>query len=210
MIQIGIVDDHAIVRTSLKQYLAEHVDFRVAGEALNVCEAVEMVRNQHLDVLVLDLTLPDGSGVDAITRIQEVAPDIAILIFSGYPEEQFAVNVLRKGVRGYLNKDCPPHEIAEAIRKIALNGRYLTDKVAELLAQNVSRKSDAPVHELLSGREYQVFLKLARGDTAGQIAGGLGLSVKTVSTYRTRLLEKMGLASNSDLTYYAMKNGILN
>ncbi|MBF5006823.1 response regulator [Diaphorobacter caeni] len=209
MIQIMIVDDHGILRSSIKQYLSEHVDFRCVGEAATVSGAIALVTKQIPDVLILDLVLPDGSGVDAITRIQEVAPNIPILIFTGHPEEHYAVNVFRQGVRGYLNKSCSPDELAEAIRKIALNGRYVSQKVANLLAQNMNRKSDKLAHELLSERESVVFLKLASGDKAGEIADNLGLSVKTVSTYRTRLLEKMGLTSNSDLTYYALKNGLL-
>ncbi|MBH1964319.1 MAG: response regulator transcription factor [Comamonadaceae bacterium] len=210
MIRIGIVDDHAIVRTGLKQFFSEHVDLRVAGEASTGREAIDLVRTTELDVLVMDLSMPGQSGIDALAMIRAKAPDVGILILSGYPEEHYAMNLIRQGASGYLNKECDPAEIVEAIRTIGLGKRYITPSVAELLAQQLNRKNDAPPHEQLSEREFQVFLKLAKGETAGDIAESLSLSVKTVSTYRTRLMEKMGLNSNSDLTYYALKNRLID
>lgn len=210
MIRIGIVDDHAIVRAGLRQFLSEHVDLRVEGEAASGREAIDLVRTTELDVLLMDLSMPGQSGIDALAMIRAKAPDVGILILSGYPEEHYAVNLIRQGASGYLNKSCEPSEIVEAIRTIALGKRYITGAVAELLAQQLGRKEDAPPHEQLSEREFQVFLKLAKGETAGGIAESLSLSVKTVSTYRTRLMEKMGLNSNSDLTYYALKNGLID
>ncbi|MBY4594737.1 response regulator transcription factor [Ottowia caeni] len=210
MIRIGIVDDHAIVRSGLRQFFSEHVDLRVAGEASSGREAIDLVRTTELDVLVMDLSMPGQSGLDALAMIRAKAPDVGILILSGYPEEHYAMNMIRQGASGYLNKECEPSEIVEAIRTIALGKRYITASVAELLAQQLNRKSDAPPHEQLSEREFQVFLKLAKGETAGAIAESLSLSVKTVSTYRTRLMEKMSLSSNSDLTYYALKNKLID
>ncbi|WP_028603162.1 response regulator [Ottowia thiooxydans] len=210
MIRIGIVDDHAIVRSGLKQFFSEHVDLRVAGEASTGREAIDLVRTTELDVLVMDLSMPGQSGIDALGMIRAKAPDVGVLILSGYPEEHYAMNLIRQGASGYLNKECEPSEIVEAIRTIALGKRYITASVAELLAQQLNRKTDAPPHEQLSEREFQVFLKLAKGETAGDIAESLSLSVKTVSTYRTRLMEKMGLNSNSDLTYYALKNKLID
>ena len=210
MIQVGIVDDHAIVRSGLRQYLSEHVDVRVVGEAANVREAIDLVRNTAVDVLIMDLSMPGQSGLDALAMLRAKSPDTGILILSGHPEEHYAMNLIRQGASGYLNKECEPSEILEAIRTIALGRRYITPVVAELLAQQLYRKDDAPVHEQLSEREFQVFLKLAKGATASEIAEILSLSVKTVSTYRTRLMEKMALSSNSDLTYYALKNGLID
>ena len=210
MIQVGIVDDHAIVRSGLRQYLSEHVDVRVVGEAANGREALDLVRNTAVDVLIMDLSMPGQSGLDALAMLRAKSPDTGILILSGYPEEHYAMNLIRQGASGYLNKECEPSEILEAIRTIALGRRYITPVVAELLAQQLYRKDDAPVHEQLSEREFQVFLKLAKGATASEIAEILSLSVKTVSTYRTRLMEKMALSSNSDLTYYALKNGLID
>lgn len=210
MIRVGIVDDHAIVRSGLRQYLAEHVDLRVVGEASNGREAIDLVRQQAIDVLIMDLSMPGQSGLDVLAMLRAKAPDMGILILSGYPEEHYAINLIRQGASGYLNKECDPQEIVEAVRTIALGRRYLTPAVANLLAQQLNRKDDAPAHEQLSEREFQVFLKLAKGETAGEIANSLSLSVKTVSTYRTRLMEKMALSSNSDLTYYALKNKLID
>ena len=211
MINIGIVDDHVIVRTALNQFFCEQVDLRVVGEAANGREAIDLVRTApELDVLVLDLSMPGQSGIDALAMIRAKAPDLGILILSGYPEEQYALNLIRQGASGYLNKECDPMEIVNAIRTIALGRRYVSPAVAQLLAHQLDRKESGPAHEHLSEREFQVFLKLAKGETAGDIAKALSLSVKTVSTYRTRLMEKMNLASNSDLTYYALKNKLID
>ena len=210
MIQVGIVDDHAIVRSGLRQYLSEHVDVRVVGEAANGREAIDLVRNTAVDVLIMDLSMPGQSGLDALAMLRAKSPDTGILILSGYPEEHYAMNLIRQGASGYLNKECEPSEILEAIRTIALGRRYITPVVDELLAQQMYRKDGAPVHDQLTEREFQVFLKLAKGATASEIAEILSLSVKTVSTYRTRLMEKMALSSNSDLTYYALKNGLID
>jgi two-component system, NarL family, invasion response regulator UvrY len=210
MIRIGIVDDHAIVRSGLRNFFADHVDLRVAGEAANGREAIDLVRTTEMDVLLMDLAMPGQSGLDALAMIRAKAPDVGILILSGYPEEHYAMNLIRQGASGYLNKECDPSEIVEAVRTIALGKRYITRTVADLLAQQLGRKDDVALHEQLSEREFQVFLKLARGETAGDVAKSLSLSVKTVSTYRTRLMEKMGLTSNSDLTYYALKNRLID
>ncbi|MDM0000515.1 response regulator transcription factor [Variovorax sp. J22P240] len=210
MIKIGIVDDHAIVRTGLKDFFSQHVDLRVVGEAASGREAIDLVRSHEIDVLVMDLSMPGQSGIDAIAMVRAKAPDTGILILSGYPEEHYAMNLIRQGASGYLNKECDPKEIVDAIRTISLGRRYITPAVAELLARQLDRKNDAAPHEQLSEREFQVFLKLATGETAGSIAEHLSLSVKTVSTYRSRLMEKMNLASNSDLTYYALKNQLIS
>jgi two-component system, NarL family, invasion response regulator UvrY len=209
MIRTGIVDDHAIVRSGLKQFFSDYVDLRVVGEAGSGREAIDLVRNEELDVLVMDLSMPGQSGIDALAMIRAKAPDVGILILSGYPEEHYAMNLIRQGASGYLNKECDPVEIVNAIRTIAMGRRYITPSVAELLAKQLNRPDNGAPHEQLSEREFQVFLKLAQGQTAGDIAESLSLSVKTVSTYRTRLMEKMGLSTNSDLTYYALKHGII-
>jgi DNA-binding NarL/FixJ family response regulator len=210
IVKVAIVDDHAIVRAGLRQFLSEMVDLRVVGEAASGREAIDLVRNTEIDVLIMDLSMPGQSGIDALAMIRAKAPDVGILILSGYPEEQYAVNLIRQGASGYLNKECEPMEIVNAIRTIALGRRYISPSVAELIAQQLNRKEGTAAHDLLSEREFQVFLKLAKGETAGEIAQALSLSVKTVSTYRTRLMEKMGLQSNSDLTYYALKNKLID
>ncbi|MEO5697743.1 MAG: response regulator transcription factor [Burkholderiaceae bacterium] len=209
MIRIGIVDDHAIVRSGLRQYLSEHVDLRVTGEASNGREALELARAGDIDVMLLDISMPDQSGVDALSAIKARFPDLPVLILSGFPETHYATALLRQGASGYLSKDCDPEEIANAIRTVSRGRRYISPAVAEMLAEGVAGGGDRPPHELLSEREFQVFLRLAKGETIGHMAEGMFLSVKTVSTYRTRVLEKLNLASNSDLTYYALKNGLI-
>ena len=211
MIKVGIVDDHAVVRAGLIQFLEDQVDLQVVGEAANGREAISLIREQPLDVLVMDLSMPDQSGFDALKIIRAKSPDLGVLILSGYPEEHYAVDMIRQGASGYLNKECDPEEIVTAIRTIAMGKRYISTAVAELLAQQLGKSDDTTLpHEQLSEREFQVFLKLAKGQTASQIAQELSLSIKTVSTYRTRLTEKMNLQTNSDLTYYALKNKLID
>lgn len=209
MIQIAIVDDHTIVRTGLKQFLFEHVDLRVVGEASNGKEALDLVRRGDVDVILLDLSMPEHGGVDALAAIKAREPDLPVLILSGFPEAHYATTLLRQGASGYLNKECDPAEIVTAIRTVYRGRKYITPAVAELLADGLTGDQDKPPHEQLSEREFQVFLRLAKGETVGNIADHMSLSVKTVSTYRTRVMEKMKLASNSDLTYYALKNGLI-
>jgi DNA-binding NarL/FixJ family response regulator len=209
MIRVVIVDDHAIVRTGLRQFLSEHVDLRVTGEASDGKEVLELLRQGEVDVILMDLSMPGHGGVDALAAVKARAPDLPVLILSGFPEAHYATALLRQGASGYLNKECDPEEIVSAIRTVVRGRRYITPAVAELLADNLSGDADKPLHETLSERELQVFLRLARGETVGHIADSMSLSVKTVSTYRTRVMEKMKLASNSDLTYYALKNGLI-
>ncbi len=209
MIKIGIVDDHAVVRAGLREYFSSEVDLRVVGEAASGREAIDLVRTTEMDVLLMDLSMPGQSGIDALAMIRAKAPDVGVLILSGYPEEHYAMNMIRQGASGYLNKDCDPSEIVKAVRVVALGRRYITPGVADQLARQLDRKDNVPLHEQLSEREFQVFLKLAKGESVGNIGNDLSLSVKTVSTYRTRLMEKMNLSSNSDLTYYALKTQLI-
>ena len=209
MIRIAIVDDHAIVRTGLRQFFSEQVDLRVTGEAANGREALELVRKGDIDVLLMDLSMPEHGGVDALAAIKARAPELPVLILSGFPEAHYATTLLKQGASGYLNKECDPEEIVKAIRTVYRGRKYISTAVAELLAAGVDPTAAKPVHEQLSERELQVFLRLAKGETIGHMALGMSLSVKTVSTYRTRVMEKMNLHSNSDLTYYALKNGLI-
>jgi len=210
MIKIGIVDDHAVVRAGLRDFFSSQVDLRVEGEAASGREAIDLVRGTEIDVLVMDLSMPGQSGIDALAMIRAKAPDVGILILSGYPEEHYAMNLIRQGASGYLNKECDPEEIVKAVRTIALGRRYITPAVADLLASQLGKKESAAPHEQLSEREFQVFLRLAKGETVGKIGDDLSLSVKTISTYRTRLMEKLNLQTNSDLTYYAMKAQLID
>jgi two-component system, NarL family, invasion response regulator UvrY len=209
MIRVAIVDDHAVVRKGLTEFLVEHEDFEIVGEASNGNEALNMVRSVLPDVLVLDISMPGQSGIEILASLQARAPDMAILILSGMPEEHYALNLIRRGAQGYLNKGCEPDDIVIAIRTVAQGRRYISAVVAQLLAGQLNRNEDEPAHKHLSNRELQVFIRLAKGEAVGEIAEGMSLSVKTVSTYRTRLMEKMSLSSNSDLTYYAIKNALI-
>jgi two-component system invasion response regulator UvrY len=209
MIRIGLVDDHTIVRAGLKQYLSEHVDLRVTGEAATGKEALALARAGDVDVLVMDLSMPDQSGVDAMAAIKARFPELPVLILSGYPEQHYATNLIKLGASGYLNKDCDPQDIINAIRTVVRGRKYISPALAEMLADGLGAQGDKLPHELLSEREFQVFLRLAKGETVGVMAESMALSVKTVSTYRTRVLEKLQLSSNSDLTYYALKNGLI-
>ena len=210
MIRIAIVDDHAMVRAGLRQFFADQPDLRVVAEAANGRQALDIVRQGEVDVIVMDISMPEHSGVDALTAIKARAPDLPVLILSGFPEEHYATTLLRQGAAGYLNKDCDPEEIIKAIRTVARGRKYITAGVAEQLAEGLGASTASrPLHEQLSDRELQVFLRLARGETIGHMAVSMSLSVKTVSTYRTRVMEKMHLESNSDLTYYALKNGLI-
>lgn len=209
MIRVGIVDDHKIVRAGLKQFLSENVDLRVTGEASNGVEALELVRQGEMDVMLLDLSMPEQGGVDALKAIKARAPELPVLILSGFPETHYAITLLRQGASGYLNKECDPEEIVQAIRTVSMGRKYISQAVATLLAEGVAGGLERPAHELLSERELQVFLRLAKGETIGSMAEAMFLSVKTVSTYRTRVLEKLKLGSNSELTYYAMTHGLI-
>jgi DNA-binding NarL/FixJ family response regulator len=209
MIRIAIIDDHAMVRAGLRQFFADQPDFAVVAEGASGRAALDIVRQGEVDVIVLDISMPDQGGVDALAAIKARAPELPVLILSGFPEAHYAIALLKQGASGYLNKDCDPEEIVKAIRTVARGRKYITAGVAERLAGDLGAGGDRPPHEVLSERELQVFLRLAKGETVGHIAEGMSLSVKTVSTYRTRVMEKMGLESNSDLTYYALKAGLI-
>ena len=209
MIKVGIVDDHAIVRTGLRQFLSEQVDLRVTGEAANGREALELARGGEVDVMLMDISMPDQSGVDALAAIKARFPDLPVLILSGFPESHYATTLLRHGASGYINKECRPggdrqgHPHGGAGPALHHTGR------GRVAGRQHDRRRRAAAARSLSERELQVFLRLAQGETIGHMAEAMFLSVKTVSTYRTRVLEKLKLQSNSDLTYYALKNGLI-
>ena len=209
-IRVGLVDDHAIVRAGLRQFFADLGHIEVVGEADSGRAAIDLVRSCPMDVLVMDLSMPGQTGLDALAMIRAKAPQLQVLILSSYPEEHYAQHLLRLGAKGYLNKQCEPEEIAQAIAAVAQGQVYVSARMQQLQASQASQAEQGPVHEALSEREFQVFLRLAKGQGVSQIGEDLSLSVKTVSTYRTRLLEKMQLSSNSDLTYYALKNQLLD
>jgi len=209
MIRILIADDHAIVRAGLKQFIADHADMQVAAEAATGTEAIAAVRAQEFDVVLLDISMPDKNGIDTLKTIKHVRPELPVLMLSAYAEDQYAVNLLRAGAAGYLNKEAASSQLVSAIRTVVLGRKFVSPSLAQILADGVSGDADRPLHGELSQREFQIFCKLAAGAAVSKIADELNLSVKTVSTYRTRVLEKMAMKSNADLTYYAIKNGLI-
>ncbi|MFZ6643099.1 response regulator [Undibacterium sp. TC4M20W] len=209
MIRIAVCDDHQIVRAGFKQIFSEVSDFEVVAEATTGREALEIARKEACDVMLLDISMPDQSGIDTLRTIKQGQPDLPILILSGYPAQQYAVNLLKMGANGYLNKECDAHELIKAVRTVSTGRRYVSADVGEILAQGFDHDAETALHTDLSDREFQVFLRLAKGESVSDIALTLSLSVKTISTYRTRVMEKMNLQSNCDLTYYAMKNNLL-
>lgn len=209
MIRIAICDDHQIVREGFKQIFSAISDIEVVAEAVNGREALDIARRKICDVILLDIGMPDQNGVDTLRTIKQGQPELPILILSGYPAQQYAVNLFKMGANGYLNKECDSDELIKAIRTVATGRRYVSTVVGEILAQGFDHDVTSAPHAELSDREFQVFLRLAKGESASDIATALSLSVKTISTYRTRVMEKMNLHSNSDLTYYALKNNLM-
>jgi two-component system, NarL family, invasion response regulator UvrY len=210
MKNILLVDDHSIVRQGLKNLIELESDLQVSGEASSGVEALKLVRSNSYDVVVLDISMPDKNGVDTLHDLKHVAPNLPVLILSGYAEAQYALNLMRNGCKGYLSKDADSDEIIKAIRTVACGKRYVSSILAELMTEQLSHPSDKQLHEALSDREFQVFFKLAGGLSPTEIASELNISIKTVSTYRTRILEKMSLKTNADLTYYAIKNELIS
>lgn len=208
MIRIAIVDDHAVVRAGLRQFFSDQPDFEVVAEAASGHAAVDLVRQAEVDVILLDIARPGQSGVDALAAIRARAPALPVLILSGFAESHYATTLLRLGASGYLNKACDPEDIVTAVRTVCRGRRYISAGVAEQLADTLDR-GERPLHDDLSERELQVFLRLARGECIGDMARSMSLSVKTVSTYRSRVLDKLRLGSNSELTYYALKAGLI-
>jgi DNA-binding NarL/FixJ family response regulator len=209
MIRALITDDHAVVRRGLRDLLTDSHQIDVAGEASNAREAMQHVRSGQWDVLILDINLPDRNGLDLLRDLKSERPDLPILILTVCPEDQFAVRALRSGAAGYLTKASAPAELVDAVEKVARGGRYVSPAVAERLAVLVGGECDGLPHESLSEREYQVTRMLASGRTVSQIAVEMNLSVKTVSTYRSRVLDKMGMRTNAELTYYAVRNQLV-
>jgi len=210
IIRILIADDHQIVRAGLTQFLADHGDMEVAGEASSGDELLAMIRREKYDVILLDIAMPGKNGIDCLRIIRQIDPKLPVLVLSGYPEAHYAVNLLRSGASGYVSKNAEPDELLRAIRIVARGRRYLSESAADLVSSELANPGERQLHETLSEREFQIFRKLATGESPTQIADELNLSVKTVSTYRARVLEKMNLKTNADLTYYSIKNELLD
>ena len=214
MIRVLIADDHAIVRQGLKQIIAETDDMVVAGEAASGMEVMQLIRSCRenavcrLDVVLLDISMPGRGGVEILNQIKTEMPKLPVLVLSMYPEDQYALRLLKAGAAGYLTKESAPELLVAAIRKVALGRKFITPAVAELLAERLD--GGGPQHAELSDREYQILLQIGSGKSVSEIAKALSLSVKTVSTYRIRLLEKMHMKNNAELTHYAIKNQLVD
>jgi DNA-binding NarL/FixJ family response regulator len=209
MIKIAIVDDHQIVRAGFREMLGDAVQLRIVFEAATGEDALQALREQACDVMLLDLSLPGQSGLDVLRTVRQRHPDVRVLVLSGFPEDRYALAMIRNGAGGYICKDCECEDLVKAIETVAAGRRYVSPRTAELLAEEMMGEGSSEPHTALSEREMQVFLRLAEGASVSDIAATLNLSVKTISTYRTRLLEKLELASNAELASYAVRNGLL-
>ena len=209
MIKVLIADDHAIVRQGLKQIVADTKDIAVVGEVSRGQEVLAEVLQNDYDIVLLDIAMPDRSGLDTLKDLKRLRPHLPVIMLSMYPEEQYGARALRAGAHGYLPKESAPDELIEAVRKVAQGGRYISSSLAERLAFEIGPDKARPPHLILSDREYQVMVMIASGSTANQIAQKLMLSIKTISTYRSRILEKMKMKNNAELTRYAIENRLV-
>jgi two-component system, NarL family, invasion response regulator UvrY len=210
MMRVLIVDDHAILRCGLRALLSDAFHKAAFGEASNAEQALGLLRKNEWDVALLDITLPGKSGLDLLKELKAARPKLPVLVLSVHPEDQFAVRVLRAGAEGYMTKESAPEELVRAIRRILAGGRYVSSTLAEKLAASVRKDSTCTPHETLSDREYEVMCRIASGRTVTEIAGELSLSVKTISTYRARLLEKLGVKNSAEITRYAIRSGLVS
>ncbi len=210
MISVLIADDHTVVRQGLKQILSNDAQLRVVGEAATGDEVLSLVKSLRVDVLVLDISMPGKNGLDVLKELKRTHPSLPVLVLSMHPEDQFAIRILRAGAAGYVTKESAPDELIGALRKVCSGGKYVSPQLAEKLAIFIGQEQSGPLHEQLSDREYQVLRMLALGKTVSEIADELLLSVKTISTYRTRVLEKMKMTTNAELTRYALHNQLVS
>jgi DNA-binding NarL/FixJ family response regulator len=209
VIKILIADDHAVVRRGIREILEETPDLLVGAEAATAGDVLRLVRDQRWDVVVLDVHLPGANGLELLHEVRRERPEMRVLVLTGYPEEQYALRAIKAGAMGFLTKESAPEKLVDAVRKIAAGGRYVGEDVAQMLASAVAGDGSGAPHERLSNREFEVLRMLASGKTVSQVAENLSLSVKTVSTHRTRILQKMGMKTNAELTHYAIKNKLV-
>ena len=210
MIKVLVVDDHAVVREGLKRIIAENMGMTVTGEAADGFEALRLVKSEPCDVVLLDITMPNKNGLDVLKELHAESPRLPVLVLSMHGEDQYAIRVLRAGAAGYLTKDSAPAKLVQAIRKVVRGGKYVSPTLAERLVFDLGTDSDKAPHEILSDREYQVLCMISSGKTVTEIAEELSLSVKTISTYRVRILEKLKMKNNAEITRYAIKEGLVD
>jgi DNA-binding NarL/FixJ family response regulator len=209
LIRLGLFDDHDIVRAGFRHVLAEHSDIEIVAEGRTGREALEAIRHADLRLCVIDLSMPDLSGMDVLKQAKVIKPDMGVLILSAYAEDQYGLNVLKAGASGFVSKDLAAEQLVSAVRLVAAGRRFVSPRLAEMLALSLTQDIEQPVHTRLSQREFQIFSKLVVGRTVTDIASELCLSAKTISTYRSRLLEKMGVSSNAELAQYAVKHQLI-
>jgi DNA-binding NarL/FixJ family response regulator len=209
MIRIVIADDHAVVRRGLKEILADESDMEIGAEASTAHELLDLVRTRPWDAVVLDISLPGRSGLEVLAELKQERPTLPVLVHTMHPEDQFAMRALRAGAAGYLTKDSAPTELVKALRKIVAGGKYVSASLAETLAASMDANAVEAPHQALSEREFEVFRLLASGKTVSQIADELSLSVKTISTYRSRILKKMQMKNNAELMRYALHHRVV-
>ncbi len=209
MTDIVIVDDHLIVRRGFKEMLNGEISFNVVYEAASGEELIHYLNDNQCDVILLDISLPGQNGVDVLKYIRDRYPQIKVLVLSGFPEEKYAMPMIKNGANGYICKDCEEEELIKAIHLVSVGRRYFSPAVTEIMASELLTDTEEQPHERLSERELQVFIRLSQGESVSDIANVLNLSVKTISTYRTRLKEKMDLGSNAEMATYAVKNGLI-
>ncbi len=209
MIRILTVDDHAVVRNGVKTIFEGRPGVATFGEASNALEAFRLVREQDWDVVVLDITLGDRSGIEVLKELKQIRPKLPILILSMHSEAQYARRAFKAGAAGYITKDSLPDELARAINKVALGGKYVSPALAEMLVIDIDSRIDKAPHEGLSDREFEIMCLIASGKTVSEIANLLSRSVKTISTYRARILEKTGMRTNAEITYYVIQNKLI-
>ena len=210
MIKVCVIDDHAVVREGLKRIIAENPGMAVTSEAGDGVEALRILQTEPCDIVLLDITMPNKNGLDVLKQIHAETPRLPVLVLSMHAEDQYAVRVLRAGASGYLTKESAPAKLVQAIRKVVRGGKYVSTTLAEKLVFDLDARSAKAPHEVLSDREYQVLCMIASGKTVTIIAEELALSVKTVSTYRVRILEKLNMKNNAELTRYAIKEGLVD
>ena len=209
MISVIIADDHPVVRSGLKQIMAETGEIVIADEASTGCELLAKAAMHHFDVVLLDISMPDKDGLETLKELRAQKPDLPVLVLTMYPEEQYAVRMLKAGAAGYLTKRQAPQELIVAIRKVSEGGKYVSATLAEQLAGELQIDPQKPLHEALSDREYQVLCLIGSGKTPTQIAREINLSVKTISTYRSRILDKMKMKTNAELTVHVVRNRLV-
>ncbi|HXO63854.1 MAG TPA: response regulator transcription factor [Steroidobacteraceae bacterium] len=209
MATVLIADDHAMLRTGLRHYLEQDTSITNIGEAATGADTLQQLRDGRWDLVILDINMPDRSGIDVLRHIRSGHPETRVLVMSGFSEKQYAINVLRAGASGYLAKDQAPEEFMRAVHAVLAGRRFVSARLSEMLITALDEPGDKPLHAALSEREFQILCKLAVGRSVSEIAHELFISVKTVSTYRARVLEKMHLDTNADLTAYALRNGLV-